>query len=128
MRDRTAFRFEPKTDRLVATSHAASPWTADTCHGGATAALVAHIAESLSSLVPMDVARITGDLLRPVPLHSPLTVHSHILRDGKRMQLVEITIAVDEIQVAHASVLRVHQARLNSQIGTDVALDIAVPN
>ncbi len=44
------------------------------------------------------------------------------------MQLVEITIAVDEIQVAHASVLRVHQARLNSQIGTDVALDIAVPN
>ncbi len=76
----------------------------------------------------MDVARITSDLLRPVPLHSPLTVHSQILRDGRRLQLAEITISVDQMRVAHASVLRVQKARQNSQIGAEVTLDMEVPN
>ncbi len=128
LKDRTAFRFEPKTDRFLPTPHAASPWIAETCHGGATAALLAHIAETLPSLVPMDVARLTIDLLRPVPRNSPLSIRRQILRDGKRMQLVEITVFDDEVRVAQASVLRVEQGRQNSQIGKETALDTAVPD
>ena len=117
MEDRSAFKLVPETGQFMPTRYAASPWIADNCHGGAVAALVAHVIQSESPLVPMDVARITLDLMRPVPRHSPLTVGSKILRDGKKMQLTEIAVSDREIQVARASVLRVPQPqrRLNRE-------------
>lgn len=127
MSDRTAFRLEPNDGRFLPTSYAASPWISETCHGGATAALFAHVAETLPSLVPMDVARITIDLLRPVPRNSPLSVRSRVLRDGKRMQLAQITIFDEEMRVAQACVLRVQQAQQKSLVGEGIAPDIAVP-
>ncbi len=128
MNDRTAFRTEPTTGRYLPTPFAASPWITVNCHGGATAALVAHAAEALPSLVPMDVARLTIDLLRPVPCDAPLSIRPRLLRDGKKLQLAEILVLDDDVVVAQASALRVEQARSNSLSGREITIGIPAPD
>src|SRR5207344_3429748 len=75
-------------------------------HGGAPAALIARAVERAESVVPMDVVRITYELLRPVPL-APIELATRVLRDGKRVQLVEASLCAAEQEVVRATALRI---------------------
>src|SRR6185437_7139019 len=57
------------------------------------------------TLVPQHVARLTVDFLRPVPLR-PLTVVRRIVREGKRIQVMEASLLADGLEVARCSALR----------------------
>ena len=59
----------------------------------------------------MQVARLTVELLRPVPL-VPLSVATRCGRPGKRVQLVEATLRAGEVEVARATALRIRRADL----------------
>src|SRR5258708_33905698 len=76
-------------DRVVTSPNAAGPWDAGMQHGSAPAALVVWAAEAIATPVPMHIARVTIDLMRPVPV-APLTVRSEVLREGRRIQLCAI--------------------------------------
>jgi hypothetical protein len=102
------------SDRFLPTEVARGPWDPDAQHGGAPAALIARAIERAASPVPMDVVRITYELLRPVPL-TPLDLRTRVLRDGKRVQLVEASLHAGEQQVVRAVALRIR------------AEDVAVP-
>jgi hypothetical protein len=75
------------------------------------AALLARAVERAPSLVPQQVARLTIDLLRPVPL-TPLEVRTTVSRDGKRVSFVEASLLADGTEVARCAALRIRSADL----------------
>jgi hypothetical protein len=97
--------FEVDGDVAVASSLTQGPWHRDAQHGGPASALLVWTAERVPTLVPMRVARMTFDLLRPVPV-GRLHVEAHVRREGKRIQLVDTRILHDGTEVAVARVLR----------------------
>jgi hypothetical protein len=54
----------------------------------------------------MMVARLTVDLMRPVPTR-PLTVTTRIARPGKRIQVIDATMEAEGVVVARAAALRI---------------------
>lgn len=89
---------------VVPTERARGPWDPRAQHGGAPAALLASALESATA-GDFRVARVTCELLRPVPL-VPLTVAVRLLRPGRRVQLAEAELSHDGRAVARATGLR----------------------
>ncbi|MGH9054287.1 MAG: thioesterase family protein [Acidimicrobiales bacterium] len=96
-------------DRVVPGPLTAGPWYPDAQHGGPVAALLARAVESAPSPSPMQVVRLTVELLRPVPLR-PLSVSSEVTRPGKKVQIVEADLSCDGTEVARARALRIRDA------------------
>ena len=92
-------------DRYLPTELARGPWSPDALHGGPVAALVAHVAESAPAPGPMHPARLTLELLRPVPL-APLRPSVRVVRPGKKVQLVEASLHAGDVEVARGVLLR----------------------
>ena len=86
--------------------NAAGPWDPTMQHGSAPSSLVIHIAETIPTPAPMQVVRLTMDLLRPVPV-APLTYQSEVLREGRKIQLVEVRLYAKDVIVARATVLKI---------------------
>ncbi|MBS0547562.1 MAG: thioesterase family protein [Proteobacteria bacterium] len=87
---------------------AAGPWDPGMQHGAAPASLICWAVERLPAAVPMRVARLTVDLMRPVPV-APLTVETEILREGRKIQLAAIRLLADGKEVVRASALRIRK-------------------
>jgi hypothetical protein len=98
-------------DRFAPTELARGPWDPAAQHGGAPAALIARAVERAQSVVPMDVVRLTYELLRPVPL-APLELRTRVVRDGRRVQLVEASLRGGAHEVARATALRIRRDEL----------------
>ena len=82
--------FKLDGDVAITTENAAGPW-GPSQHGGAPSALITRVAEATPSLAPMRIARLTVDLMRPVPL-APLAIRTTggrppftLLVDGRPM-------------------------------------------
>lgn len=114
--------------RAAASRWAAGPWDASLQHGAAPAALIAWAAGGLTSDVPMRIARMTIDFMRPVPV-APLEIRSDIVRQGRKIQLAGISLFADGVEVVRASVLkiRVASAELPEQAG-GTAPDLCPPD
>ena len=85
---------------------AAGPWDPKMQHGAGPAALVAWVAERLDTEEPMRIARLTLDLLRPVPV-APLEIRSEIIRQGRKIQVASICLLAQGVEVVRASVMKV---------------------
>lgn len=85
---------------------AAGPWDPGMQHGSAPAALVVWAAEAIPAPVPMRIARVTVDLMRPVPI-APLALETEVLREGRKIQLSAIRLRAGEHVVVGATVLKV---------------------
>lgn len=96
---------------VVTSPNAAGPWDRRMQHGSAPSALVTWAAERIPTPVPMNIARVTIDLMRPVPV-APLTIESEVLREGRKIQLCEIRLLADGVQVVGATVLKIKQHAL----------------
>ncbi|MBY0302068.1 MULTISPECIES: thioesterase family protein [Sphingomonas] len=101
--------FQPDGTGYRATTHAAGPWHPQMQHGGAPSALVAHVAEGVPTLAPMRIARVTVELLRPVPV-AHLDTEVEILREGRKLQLVQVRLLAEGTEVTRATVLRLRTA------------------
>jgi hypothetical protein len=102
--------FTPVDDGLwLATDRARGPWSQDALHGGPTAALLTRAIEPL--LAPLPLARITFELLRPVPV-APLAVTSRLLRDGRKVRLAEAQLEHDGTLLASATALGIRNVDL----------------
>jgi len=96
---------------VITSPHAAGPWDPRMQHGSAPASLVTWAAERLPTPVPMAIARVTIDLMRPVPL-APLTIETEILREGRKIQLSSVKLRADGALVVGATVLKVRSQAL----------------
>src|SRR5439155_117650 len=87
-------------------------------HGGPPAALMARAAEGFEGGEEMQVARLTVELLRPVPL-VPLTVTLRWARPGRKVQIVEVALRAGDTEVARALALRIRRVALPVPPGID---------
>ncbi|MFL6846139.1 MAG: thioesterase family protein [Allosphingosinicella sp.] len=99
-----------------ATAHAAGPWNPSLQHGGAPASLVVRTAERVPATGPMRVARVSVELLRPVPV-AELAVQVATLREGRKIQLVEVRLLHDGKEVVRGTVLKVRTTDLKLPSG-----------
>jgi len=115
-------------NRVEVSPNAAGPWDARMQHGSAPAGLAVWAAEAVRTKAPMRIARVTVDLMRPVPL-VPLTLHTEVLREGRKIQLCAVRLLADGITVVAASVLKVRQApqALPSDV-VDLPVDLPTPD
>ncbi len=93
-------------NRVVTSPNAAGPWDARMQHGSAPAALVVWAAEAMATPVPMLIARVTIDLMRPVPV-APLMLENEVLREGRKIQLCAVRLLADGAVVVGATVLKI---------------------
>jgi Thioesterase-like superfamily len=93
-------------NRVITSPDAAGPWDAGMQHGSAPAALVVWAAEAMLTPAPMHIARVTVDLMRPVPV-APLTLHTEVLREGRKIQLCAVKLLADDVVVVGATVLKI---------------------
>jgi hypothetical protein len=95
--------YEPLGDagRYRATGATAGPWDAAAQHGGPPAALVATAIEACEPVPGLRLARITVELLRPVPV-SDVVVQARVVRPGRRVRLIEANLEADGQPVALA--------------------------
>src|ERR1700710_3013727 len=114
-------------NRAETSSNAAGPWDASMQHGSAPAALVTWAAEAIPTAVPMQIVRVTIDLLRPVPV-APLTFETEILREGRKILLCAIRLLANGVIVVRATVLkiRIDTLALPPEIA-DAPLDVEGP-
>jgi hypothetical protein len=96
---------------VVTSPGAAGPWDPGMQHGSAPASLVVWAAEAIPTPVPMTIARVTIDLMRPVPV-APLTLQTEVLRAGRKIQLCGIRLLADGVVVVTATVLKVNAQSL----------------
>lgn len=101
--------FRVEENNVTVGPFAAGPWNPTMQHGGAPSSLSVWAAERVPTAVPMRVARLTIDLLRPVPV-APLTIRTEVLREGRKIQLVAVHLEREGVEVARASVLKVKRA------------------
>lgn len=95
--------------RVEVSPNAAGPWDPTMQHGSAPTSLVAWAAEQAPTAVPMQVARVTIDLLRPVPV-APLEIETKVVREGRKIQLLAISLLANGVEVSRASVLKIRRA------------------
>jgi hypothetical protein len=121
--------FHSDGDRWIPSELTRGPWSPDAMHGGPVAALLAHVTERVDAPGPMHPARLTLELMRPVPL-APLTVVARVLRPGRKVQWVEATLEAAGTMVARATLLRMRAAEIpwpSRVAGGDTAVHVPGP-
>ena len=103
--------FVPEGERFVPTELARGPWTPEAQHGGPPAALLARCLDRAEGGAGMMVARLTVELLRPVPV-APLDVTVSVARPGRKVQLLAGSLRAGGVEVARATALRIRRADL----------------
>lgn len=109
--EKTLYRLEG--DAAIPSPWTAGPWDPAMQHGGAPAALIAHVADTHPAPAPMQLSRLTVDLSRPVPI-APLRIETHVAREGRNIQTLAIHLYADEKEVVRASALRIRSYPLET--------------
>lgn len=110
-----------KPDHYETTRATSSPWDQGTQHGGPPTALLAHAVESLLPDPDMPIARITLDILGPIP-RGEVRTRAQIERQGKKIEMATAQLLGGDSVVACATVWR---KRLSP--GTTAAQETHVP-
>ena len=123
--------WQPAGERWVATGLARGPWDPRHCNGGAVAVMLARLVETVDDDYSVDVdwhvARLTAELIHPVPVDRPLAVTSTVERAGHHVSLVSVAIIDDDHELALARALRIRHHDTPVPAGT-VQLDDRLPS
>jgi hypothetical protein len=113
--------FLPRGDgRFTATAWTRGPWDVDAQHGGPPAALLGRAVERCGQGDGKQVARVTFEILRPVPI-APLEVTAEVTRPGRNVELVVASAAADGLEVMRATAWRVRTASIRATAGLDAS-------
>jgi hypothetical protein len=91
-------------DGLQPVPEARSPWAADMLHGRLLAGLAARVVEGADHDPALRIVRLTVDMFRPPPM-SALNATTRVVRDGRRVRVVDVSIRSVDAEVARASAL-----------------------
>ena len=81
-------------------------WDPNVANGGTVLALVGQCLDEVPTLVPMTLARCTADIHRPVPIGVRLDVVPTVVREGKKLQLVELRVLAGDVEHVRVTALR----------------------
>jgi hypothetical protein len=111
--------FVPHGDGFVATELSRGPWDPASCHGGPVSALLVRACEHAglaatggnASDVRWQLARITVELTRPVPVLVPFVVTTELERPGRNVSMIGARFALEDgTEIARARALRIRMA------------------
>ena len=94
--------------RVLTGPMAGGPWDPKLQHGSAPSALIVAVAEAVPTAAPMRVARLTVDLMRPIPV-APLEIKTEVLREGRKIQLCNIDLIADGKLCVRGTVLNIRR-------------------
>ncbi len=97
--------FHRDGDLLVPGPLATGPWYEGSQHGSAMLGLLARAIELHPSQGPMQITRLTVDLMRAAPM-APVTTRAHSRRTGKTVEVVEAELQAGGETYARASAMR----------------------
>lgn len=105
--------FLPDGEHLIATEHTRGPWDPDSQHAGPPSALLARALERCEPREGALLARVTVEILRPVPI-AALVTSARVVRPGRSVELLEATLARadDATEVMRASAWRLRTTEL----------------
>jgi Thioesterase-like superfamily len=83
--------FHPDGDGFAASELTRGPWDPGSQHAGPPSALIGRALERCEPREDMRIARVTFEILRPVPI-ATLTVEAELLRPGRSVQLLGATL------------------------------------
>lgn len=101
VRDREAY---------VGTRCTSGGWDRTAQSGGAVLALLGHVIEDVPAPVPMNLSRLTVDLVRPVPVGERLWIDTQVVREGRLIQVVDLVVRSTGSEHVRARALRIRQA------------------
>lgn len=96
--------FVPDGDAFAPTDWARGPW-GPTISGNYVGGLLGHVIERDTADPELQPARLTVDLFRPAALTDPVHVETAVVREGRRLKLVDATMTQSGAVVARASTL-----------------------
>lgn len=118
--------FVAEGDRFVPTELTRGGWTDDTQHGGPPAGLLGRAVEAVATAAPMQVVRFTIDLFRPIPLR-PLSVATEVRRDGRRIQVVDVSLLDGELELGRATALKIRTTEIDLPEADSPWMESAAP-
>jgi len=118
--------FEPLGDgRFASTVHATGPWSAQSQHLGPPSALLVRAMEQLPAAAPMLFARVTVEILGPVPV-AEVAVTAGVDRPGRAVELLSAELSAGGRTVARARAWR-HIRSDTSAVAVGVDEPLASP-
>ncbi|CAM3777936.1 thioesterase family protein [Smaragdicoccus niigatensis] len=91
---------------FTSTEHTAGPWSADAQHFGPPSALLVRALEGLPADRPMQIARVTVEILGSLPV-ADVTVQARVVRPGRSVELIAAELSVGTKLVATATAWRI---------------------
>jgi hypothetical protein len=113
-------------ERFVPTALTRGPWSPDAMHGGAPSALIARLLARHDPGPAGFIARLTVELLRPVPL-VPLQAIARTIRPGKNVQWLEGALLADGVEVVRATALRLRTQDVDVSDAVSPPVDAPAP-
>lgn len=104
--------YEIVGDGFVATELTRGPWDPNAQHAGPPSALLGREIERVEGGEGFQVARVTLEILRPVPI-GPVRVEAEVVRPGKSVQMVEATLSGEEGALMVARAWRIRKAEIS---------------
>jgi Thioesterase-like superfamily len=101
-----SFYAELGDGRFASSPWTTGPWDPGSQHGGPPSALLARAVERHRARADMLVARVTVEIVRPVPV-AQLVVDVELLRPGRSVEMLGATLSSDGTVVARATAWRV---------------------
>jgi hypothetical protein len=93
------------------TENTAGPWEETAQHGGPPAALIGRAVERTGDREDMQVARITLEILRPVPV-ARIEVNARVARPGKNVEMLEANMSHEGKDLVRATAWRFRRSEL----------------
>jgi len=115
------FLYRREGERFIPSPLTGGPWDPGAQAGSATTALLAWAVEQVPTLAPLRTVRYTFDLLRPAPMRA-LAVRTEVVREGKRIQVVETGLYDGDVCVACCRALRMRRGSAAPAVAEDPAL------
>lgn len=110
--------YTPAGSGFAATDRTRGPWDEGSQHAGPPCALLGRALDQAGAIEPAQVARITYEIVRPVPI-ARLTTHAEVVRPGRNVELIE-----GELRHEGEAVIRARAWRIRT---TEVEIDRAAP-
>jgi hypothetical protein len=116
--------YEKAGDGFVATELTRGPWDPGAQHAGPPSALLGREIERVEGGEGFQVARVTFEILKPVPI-GPVRVEAEVVRPGRSVQMIEASLSNGEGELMKARAWRVRTAEI--EIPDGVATTAAPP-
>ena len=108
--------YERSGEEYVATELTRGPWDPGAQHAGPPSALLGRAIEHLDGAEGFQVARVTFEILKSVPI-GPLRVEAEVARPGRSVQMIEASLSNDEGELMKARAWRIRTAPLEIPAG-----------